>query len=100
MEKSASTAPARVPVAINGDAAPGDQAKVAVRGISRRRTMMTGGEGWLCGKLNPSEQDQERIQWKQFSQIPPLYGIGNRGVRCSDKPPGLLDLLEGPGNPR
>jgi hypothetical protein len=27
-------------VAINGDAAPGDQAKVAVLGISLRRTMM------------------------------------------------------------
>lgn len=39
LEKSASTAPALVPVAINGGAAPGDQAKVAVRGISRRRTI-------------------------------------------------------------
>ena len=44
LEKSMSTAPARVPVAINGDAAPGDQAKVAVLGISLRRTMMMAGE--------------------------------------------------------
>ena len=40
LEKLASTAPARVPVATNGEAAPGDQAKVAVRGISLRRTML------------------------------------------------------------
>lgn len=46
-EKSTSTAPARVPVAINGDAAPGDQAKVAVLGISRRRTMLAGKDD--CG---------------------------------------------------
>jgi len=44
LEKSASTAPALVPVAINGKAVPGDQANVAVRGISRRRTMMKGEE--------------------------------------------------------
>lgn len=44
LEKSASTAPARVPVAISGDAAPGDHAKVAVLGISLRRTMMMGEE--------------------------------------------------------
>jgi hypothetical protein len=40
LEKSASTAPARVPVAIKGRVEPGDQAKVAVLGISRRRTMV------------------------------------------------------------
>lgn len=45
LEKSASTAPALVPVAINGEVGPGDQAKVAVRGISRRRTMAGGGAG-------------------------------------------------------
>jgi hypothetical protein len=39
-EKSASTAPDLVPVAINGWVGPGDQANVAVRGISRRRTMV------------------------------------------------------------
>jgi hypothetical protein len=44
-EKSASTAPALVPVAIKGNAVPGDQAKVAVRGISRRRTMVMWKEG-------------------------------------------------------
>ena len=41
-EKSASTAPARVPVTSKGFPGPGDQAKVAVRGTSRRRTMMAG----------------------------------------------------------
>ena len=40
-EKSASTAPALVPVAINGDETLDDQAKVAVRGISRNLTMLT-----------------------------------------------------------
>lgn len=44
MEKSTSTAPARVPVAIKGDAAPGDQAKVAVLGISLRRTIVREGK--------------------------------------------------------
>jgi hypothetical protein len=39
LEKSSSTAPARVPVASNGGAEPGDQAKAAVRGISRNRTI-------------------------------------------------------------
>lgn len=39
-EKLTSTAPARVPVATNGEAGPGDQAKVAVRGISLSRTML------------------------------------------------------------
>lgn len=42
-EKSASTAPARVPVASNGKVVPGDHANVAVRGISRSRTMLTKG---------------------------------------------------------
>lgn len=41
-EKSASTAPAFVPVTIVGFPEPGDHAKVAVRGISRRRTMAAG----------------------------------------------------------
>ena len=36
-EKSASTAPALVPVAREGRPEPGDQAKVAVRGISLKR---------------------------------------------------------------
>lgn len=40
LEKSSSTAPARVPVASNGGAEPGDHAKAAVRGISRNRTMI------------------------------------------------------------
>lgn len=39
-EKSPSTAPARVPVTSKGFPLPGDQVKAAVRGISRRRTMM------------------------------------------------------------
>jgi hypothetical protein len=41
-EKSASTAPALVPVAITGCVGAGDQANVAVLGISRRRTMAGG----------------------------------------------------------
>lgn len=40
LEKSSSTAPARVPVASNGGAEPGDHAKAAVRGISRNRTIV------------------------------------------------------------
>lgn len=45
-EKSASTAPALVPVATRGCVGPGDQAKQAVLGISRRRTMtVLGGDG-------------------------------------------------------
>ena len=40
LEKSASTAPALVPVAMSGFAALGDQAKAAVRGISRKRTIL------------------------------------------------------------
>jgi hypothetical protein len=40
--KSISTAPAFVPVAIKGDAVPGDQANAAVRGISLKRTIMFG----------------------------------------------------------
>ena len=39
VEKSASTAPALVPVAISGRPDPGDQAKAADLGISLRRTM-------------------------------------------------------------
>ncbi len=42
-EKSASTAPALVPVAKNGEVVPGDQAKVAVLGISRSLTIPTAG---------------------------------------------------------
>jgi hypothetical protein len=38
-EKSASTAPARVPVTRRGLEEPGDQAKAAVLGISRNLTM-------------------------------------------------------------
>lgn len=40
LEKSASTAPALVPVTISGDPVPGAQANAAVRVISRRRTMV------------------------------------------------------------
>lgn len=40
-EKSASTAPALVPVAINGEEVPGDHANVAVLGISRSLTIVT-----------------------------------------------------------
>lgn len=41
LEKPSSTAPAFVPVAKYGEEAPGDQANVAVLGISRRPTMST-----------------------------------------------------------
>ena len=44
-EKSASTAPAFVPVAKKGESVPGDQANVAVRGISRSLTMLKNGIG-------------------------------------------------------
>lgn len=40
LEKSASTAPALVPVAIEGAVALGDHAKTAVREISRIRTIL------------------------------------------------------------
>ena len=53
LEKSASTAPALVPVAINGAVAPGDHAKVAVRGISRSLTMLF--MSWLCGEWASSK---------------------------------------------
>ena len=56
-EKSASTAPALVPVTTSGDNAPGLHAKAAVLGISRSRTILLyrrfvnddwrRGEGWF-----------------------------------------------------
>jgi hypothetical protein len=59
LEKSASTAPALVPVASNGDCGPGDQAKAAVLGISRRRTM-TGGVGVeRQGETKSKKEEQE-----------------------------------------
>lgn len=45
MEKSASTAPALVPVTIEGAVALGDHAKTAVREISRIRTILKSLEG-------------------------------------------------------
>lgn len=48
LEKSASTAPARVPVARYGEPVPGDQANVAVLGISRNLTMMASGGMFEC----------------------------------------------------
>lgn len=57
LEKSASTAPARVPVARYGEPVPGDQANVAVLGISRNLTMMASGGIFEClvnvGALGP-----------------------------------------------
>ena len=59
-EKSASTAPAFVPVAIKGCVEPGDQAKVAVLGISRRRTMVvSGGDGTSVSNQRIVESDNE-----------------------------------------
>lgn len=46
LEKSASTAPALVPVARKGELAPGDHVKAAVRGISRSLTMLGDGK-WV-----------------------------------------------------
>jgi hypothetical protein len=56
LEKSASTAPAFVPVTINGAWAPGLHAKHAVRGISRNRTMAfrAGGMGRKYKKIRKS----------------------------------------------
>lgn len=54
-EKSASTAPAFVPVTTRGFPDPGDHAKVAVRGISRRRTMAAGLR---------TEAELEEANWK------------------------------------
>lgn len=54
-------------MAINGDAAPGDQAKVAVLGISLRRTMMEEG---VYGK---GIEASRGTGLKNQNQIPPLY---------------------------
>ena len=49
-EKSASTAPAFVPVARKGEPAPGDHAKVAVLGISHSLTISKLGVLWVAAK--------------------------------------------------
>ena len=59
-EKSASTAPARVPVATSGFAIPFDQAKAAVRGISRTRPIV--------------RQGLQRDRDKYFTQKVPAQG--------------------------
>lgn len=48
-EKSALTAPARVPVASRGLAIPDDHANAAVRGISRSRVISGGSVWWGMG---------------------------------------------------
>jgi hypothetical protein len=82
-------------VAINGDAAPGDQAKVAVLGISLRRTMMEG--RGICEKnRNQSRHGSKNRQ----NQIPPLYKkLTTGGVQLRVNQVASLDL-EGPGNLR
>ena len=57
LEKSASTAPALVPVATNGAVAPGDHAKVAVRGISRSLTIL--GCGYTAQRMGKPESFEE-----------------------------------------
>jgi hypothetical protein len=80
-EKSASTAPARVPVAINDEAAPGDQAKVAVRGISLRRTMSRGvwcggiDREWKvvhAGRFESRTEENKIVSTKLSNQVSPL----------------------------
>ena len=53
LEKPSSTAPAFVPVASNGGDAPGDQANVAVLGISRRPSIS--GLGAVQVELDPGD---------------------------------------------
>ena len=57
LEKSASTAPALVPVATNGAVAPGDHAKVAVRGISRSLTILI--YKWASSSLSKRQEMAE-----------------------------------------
>ena len=60
-EKSASTAPALVPVITSGLPEPGDQANTAVRGISRNRTMASGVAARSAGPwLNVSNGEPEK----------------------------------------
>ena len=57
-EKSASTAPAFVPVTIEGAVALGDHANVAVRGISRSRTIVD----YVCIVCRMSRGSRGRIR--------------------------------------
>jgi hypothetical protein len=68
LEKSSSTAPARVPVASNGGAEPGDHAKAAVRGISRNRTIVE------------SLSAVHLVQSKHTANESKLWGIGQKGA--------------------
>jgi len=72
LEKSSSTAPARVPVASNGGAEPGDHAKAAVRGISRNRTIV----GSLSAArlvLSKHEANKRKLRWDWRKGV--MYGI-------------------------
>ena len=73
-EKSASTAPDFVPVAINGWVGPGDQANVAVRGISRRRTMVG------CGRTEAVEWSAGNGKQNQW-ETETLWHAMQRGTR-------------------
>lgn len=85
LEKSASTAPARVPVARYGEPVPGDQANVAVLGISRNLTIVARGfvfwsmydrssratlHSWLR-----SESQRPNRQLAQFYMLQLIFGL-------------------------
>lgn len=84
-EKSASTAPALVPVAINGAAAPVDHANVAVRGISRRRTILIYGVA-----IKVRGGIHLRARGKKLSEPEQSERCGGIIVRCKCVQPALF----------
>lgn len=72
LEKSSSTAPARVPVASNGGAEPGDHAKAAVRGISRNRTIV---RSLLAVHLGQSKHTANKLKMGLIWRKRGGYGI-------------------------
>ena len=83
-EKSASTAPALVPVAINGEETLSDQAKVAVRGISRNLTILTKCLQWKDRKLKG-----RHCSWIKIQSVP-LPFLSHSCKHCI---PRLIDLI-------
>jgi hypothetical protein len=63
-EKSASTAPALVPVTTKGISAPGDQAKAAVLGISRNRTILL----MCCSEIQCSLKECSHLFYRKKRQ--------------------------------
>jgi hypothetical protein len=59
-EKSASTAPALVPVTTKGRFDPGDQAKAAVLGISRNRTILL-----MCCEIQCSLRNRSDVLYRK-----------------------------------